>query len=149
MWGMSERQARKTLHDLSLYDSGDDFILIRSSGKKGFYKTDNLDEIKAYKKECLNKGRSIFAPVKKINRVLSAQDETQFTFTNNLRLFRQERNLSQKEVCHKMRKYDGAFDKPLLSRMENGVCLPTYFQLLKLADIYGCEPFQLIDTELY
>jgi len=70
IWNMSERQARKTLHELSLYDNGDQYILIRSSKGKGFYKTDDEHEIEIYKRECLNKGRSVFAPVKKINRVL-------------------------------------------------------------------------------
>lgn len=74
MWECSERTARQILHELSSYDNGDEFILIRSGGSKGFYRTDNPDEIERYRQECLNKGRSIFAPVRKCNRILSIDD---------------------------------------------------------------------------
>lgn len=70
LWQVKERKARAILHELSLFDNGDKYILIRSSKGKGFYKTDDEHEIEKYKRECLNKGRSVFAPVKKINRVL-------------------------------------------------------------------------------
>jgi hypothetical protein len=73
-WGMNQRMVRKTLHDLSAYDNGDSYILIRSSKSKGFYRTDDEAEIRMYRKECINKGRSIFAPVKKCDRVLSIDD---------------------------------------------------------------------------
>ena len=44
---------------------------------------------------------------------------------------------------------DRAFDKSLLSKMENGVVLPTPAQLSKLAEIYGVEPFELVRVDLY
>lgn len=148
LWGKDERAARAILHELSLYDNGDDYILIRSSSGKGFYKTDNAAEITAYKRECLNKGRSVFAPVKKINRVLNANTE-QYTLTNNLRVIRESKGLKQSTVCKEMRKLDRAFDNSLLSKMENGKCLPTSLQLSKLAEIYGAEPFELVNADLY
>ena len=145
-WGCSERTARSILHELSLYDSGDDFILIRSARNKGFYRTDDKDEMKAYKKECLAKGRSIFAPVKKINRVLNAND-VQYSLTNNLRVMREKCGLTQTEVCEKI--HDIGLDKFLLSKMENGICLPTDYQLLKLAEIYAVQPHELLQADLY
>jgi hypothetical protein len=145
---MNERKARAILHALSLYDNGDDYILIRSSSGKGFYKTDNETDITAYRRECLNKGRSVFAPVKKINRVLNANRE-QFTLANNLRVIRESKGLTQAAVCAELKKFDPAFDNSLLSKMENGVCLPTYSQLSKLAEIYGVEARELLDAELY
>ena len=148
LWGCNRRQARKILHDLSLYDNGDDYILIRSGGCKGFYKTDDEDEIRAYKRECLNKGRSVFAPVKKINRVL-AENSTQYSLINNLRVVREGKGVTQKQVCKRMKEFDRAFDKSLLSKMENGVCLPTYYQLSKLAEILDCTPLELINDNLY
>lgn len=147
-WGCDTRRARAILHELSHYDNGDNYILIRSGKCKGFYKTDNDDEIRAYKRECLNKGRSIFAPVKKINRVLSA-DTMQYSLTNNLRVIREGKSITQKEVCNRMKTYDQHFDASLLSKMENGVCLPTYYQLSKLALILDCEPSELISDYLY
>lgn len=148
IWKCEPRKARAILHALSLYDNGDNYILIRSSSGKGFYKTDNEADIKAYKRECLNKGRSVFAPVKKINRVLSANVE-QYTLENNLRVIRESLGLKQTAVCKEMKKHDNAFDNSLLSKMENGVCLPTFYQLSKLAEIYGVQPFELVNTDLY
>ena len=102
-WQKSERAVRAILHELSLFDNGDNYILIRSSASRGFYKTDNKAEIEAYKKECLNKGRSVFAPVKKINRVLSESDG-QYSLVNNLRIVRERAGLKQSEVCKQMKK---------------------------------------------
>ena len=147
LWQVSERKARAILHELSLFDNGDDYILIRSSNGKGFYKTDKADEMKAYRRECLSKGRSVFAPVKKINRVLS-NDAEQYSLTNNMRVIREQRGLKQRVVCAEMKRYDRAFDISLLSKYENGVCMPTPYQLAKIAQIYGVEPFELIDGEL-
>ena len=146
MWGMKERTVRSILHDLSLYDNGANFVLIRSGKTKGFYKTDDPAEIAAYRKECLNKGRSIFAPVKKCNRILSA-DGSQCEMFNNLRVVRESIGMKQVEVCKEMKKHDRAFDVSLLSKMENGVCMPTFYQLSKLAQIYGVEPSELVRVE--
>lgn len=148
IWECEPRKARQILHDLSTYDNGDNYILIRSSGCKGFYRSDDETEIEAYKRECLNKGRSIFAPLKKINRVLNTP-AGQLQHVNNLRAIRERENLTQAAVCECMKQYDKAFDKPLLSKMENGVCLPTYYQLSKLAFILRCEPSELLGENLY
>lgn len=148
MWDKCEREARRILHDLSLYDNGDDFVLIRSGKTKGFYKTDNKDEIAAFRRECLNKGRSVFAPVRKCNRILKVNTE-QFEFFNNLRTVREAVGMSQVEVVRKMREIDIHFDAPLLSKMENGVCMPTQRQTEKLAEIYGVEPSEIVRVELF
>ena len=147
MWGKCERDIRKILHELSTFDNGDNYILIRSASGKGFYKTDNEEDIKAYKKECLNKGRSVFAPIRKINRVLNANAE-QYSFTNNLRVVRESKGLRQGDVCKQMKKFDTAFDKSMLSKMENGVCMPTPYQTILLSQIYGVEPLELINGDL-
>ena len=147
-WGTNEREVRRILHNLSSYDNGDNYVLIRSGQSKGFYKTDDTEKIKAYKTECLNKGRSVFAPIKKINRILKANTE-QYSLVNNLRVVRESLGMKQPEVCAKMKEIDEHFDVPMLSKMENGVCLPTPFQLTKLSDIYGVQPDELIRTDLY
>lgn len=148
IWNCDKRKARAILHDLSRYDNGDNYILIRSSKCKGFYKTDDEAEIAAFKRECLNKGRSVFAPVKKINRVLNAKSD-QYSLTNNLRVIRESKGIKQRHVCDIMKRYDRAFDTSLLSKMENGVCLPTFYQLAKLAEIYDVEPRELVLIDLY
>lgn len=142
-WRMKPRAVRSILHDLSAYDNGDNFVLIRSGKSKGFYKTDDPAEIAAYRDECLKKGRSVFAPVKKCNRVLSA-DGSQCEMFNNLRGIREARGMKQADVCAEMQKHDHAFNVSLLSKMENGVCLPTFYQLSLLAQIYGVEPQELV-----
>ena len=147
MWNKDKRGVRQLLHDLSLYDNGDDFVLIRSGKTRGFYKTDDLDEIAAYRKECLNKGRSVFAPVKKCNRVLNVGGG-QLEIFNNLRAVREGLGMKQKTVCKHMKEFDRAFDCSLLSKMENGVCLPTYYQLSKLAEIYGVQASELVRADL-
>ena len=148
LWGMGERQVRNILHDLSLYDNGDNYVLIRSASGKGFYRTDNEATIKAYRQECLNKGKSIFAPVKKINRILNA-NASQIEFENNLRVYREEKGLKQADVCKQMKQIDQSFDKSMLSKMENNVCLPTPFQTAKLAEIYGCSASELVNMDFY
>lgn len=148
LWEKDERSVRALLHDLSAFDNGDDFILIRSGKSKGFYKTDDAEEILAYKAECLNKGRSVFAPITKINRVLRVNKQ-QYSFLNNLRVIREERGITQSAVCEAMQFLDPHFDKPMLSKMENNYCLPTPQQLDALSKIYGCAPGDLIDTEIY
>ncbi len=147
-WGMSDRNVRQVLHELSSMDNGDNYVLIRSSQNKGFYKTDDREAIEAYKQECLNRGRNVFAPIKKINRILSA-NKTQYSLTNNLRVIREDRELKQSDVCAFMQNFDESFDTPMLSKMENGVCLPTPFQLIKLAEFYDCNPDDLVFAELY
>lgn len=147
MWDVCERQCRDILHRLSHYDNGDNYILVRSAKGKGFYRTDDEKTIKAYMRECLNRGRNTFAPLKKIRRVLNV-DESQLSFYNNLRAYRIASELSQDEVCKQMREVDKYFDAPLLSKMENGICLPTHIQLSALAGIYCCFPEDLISTEI-
>ena len=49
-WGMTERGVRKVIQELRLADFGDDYIIISLSTGKGYYKSNDLEEIKAYKK---------------------------------------------------------------------------------------------------
>lgn len=149
LWGMSERRVRKMLADLSRFDNGDNYILIRSSAGRGFYLTDDPATIAAYKRECRSRAVKTFAPLKKINRVLSdvLPDEINYSFTNNLKLIRKERDMRQEDVCDLMRAVDPSFDKSKLSRLENGYALPTPAQLHALARIYGCEPSELVEVE--
>lgn len=146
LWGTGERGVRMILHELSSFDNGDNYILIRSSSGKGFYKTDDPETLEAFRRECLNKGKSLFAPVRKINRVLAANGE-QFSIENNLRVRREMAGLKQTEVCARLSAYDFGIDCAMLSKMENGVCLPTPYQLLQIAKIYGCAPAELVRTE--
>lgn len=147
-WGIGKRQVRHILHELSCYDNGDNYILIRSSHNTGFYKTDNTKEIAAYRAECLNRGKCTFAPLRKIDRVL-APESGQLSVMNNLKATRIACGMMQSEVCQRMKLIDPAFDIAMLSKMENDRCLPTPWQLAHLAAIYGCTPLELVDVDLY
>lgn len=148
MWGEKKRAVRSILHDLSLYDNGDDYILIRSSSHRGFYRTDNEAEINAYKRECLSKGKSVFAPVKKINRVMNSQTSQTNVF-NNLKPIRVAQGLTQSYVVEKMRERFPYFDAPLLSKMENGMCLLTPAMAIELAIILDVDPNDIFDESLF
>lgn len=74
MWDCTARKVRYILHQLSYHDNGDNYILIRSSHGKGFYKTDNAEDIEKYKRECTNRARHTFAPLRKIRRVLKEME---------------------------------------------------------------------------
>lgn len=76
LWGMSKRGVRYKLHQLSQQDNGDGLVLIRSSKLRGFYRTDNREEIEAYRREVYNRARHTFAPFRKIDRILG-HDENQ------------------------------------------------------------------------
>lgn len=149
MWGMPARTVRKTLAELSRLDNGDNYILIRSSASKGFYLSDDPQEIAAYKNECRSRAIKTFAPLKKINRVLAdiLPEEINYSFTNNLKLMRRSRGMTQTSVCVRMQYYDKAFDASMLSKLENGWAMPTPVQLSALAQIYGCETFELVAIE--
>jgi hypothetical protein len=146
LWGMKKRAVRSVLHDLSLFDNGDDYILIRSASGKGFYRTNDAEKIKAYKRECLAKGKSIFAPVKKINRVLNDMEDVQGSVFNNIRAIRNSKGIKQSEVVEYMQQFDASFDAPSLSKIENGVFLPTPYQVFKLAELFECQPQELVEV---
>ena len=73
LWNVTRRRAREILQELALFSIDDGYILIRSSHSAGFYKTDDPEEIKAFRLECLSRGRACLAPIAKINRVLRDQ----------------------------------------------------------------------------
>lgn len=148
MWGCEKRSVRRILHELSRYDNGDNFILIRSSQRTGFYKTDDPQDIAAYRGECLNRGKRTFAPLRKIDRVLAPLGG-QLSMSNNLKAYRVARKMMQRDVCEQMQLIDPSFDEAMLSKMENDRCLPTPLQLAHLAAIYGCTPSELVNVNLY
>lgn len=148
MWGKDRRQARSIMHELSCFDNGDDYILIRSATGRGFFRTNVPEIIDRYKQECLAKGRSNFAPIKKINRVLNG-DARQMNLLNNMKAVRVAKGITQPQVVEYMKTYDSTFDVPTLSKLENSAFLPTPYQLMKLAEFYGVEREELLTVNLY
>lgn len=70
LWGVNRRMVRHILHKLSGMNTSDPYVLIRSSSLRGFYRTDDLEEIERYRQEVMNRARHTFIPLKKINRLL-------------------------------------------------------------------------------
>ena len=152
-WNTNKRSVRLILNELSRLDDGSDLILIRSSKNNGFYKSDNQDEIKKFKQECLNRGRSCFAPIKKINRVLKDYDNATFkiSIVNNLAEIRLARGYTMRKTLDKAKSLNidlKSLDMPLLSKFERGVCIPTDEQVKILARVYGVEPQSLFALEI-
>ena len=73
----------------------------------------------------------------------------QTNFFNNLKAVRLQKDFKQTDVCKYMKRFDDAFDATMLSKMENGKCLPTPYQLAHLAALYGCTAAELIDVKIY
>lgn len=77
-WGISKRYVRHILHQLAEQDNGDSFVLIRSAYSKGFYKTNDPDEIERYRREVISRAANTLSMLKKINRV-QGTNENQLT----------------------------------------------------------------------
>ena len=76
MWKCSRRTCRAILAELSAFDSGDDYILIRSSHNGGgFFKTRNHALIESYRREVYNRAINTLKPLKKIKRVLNRNEQ--------------------------------------------------------------------------
>ena len=69
------RRIRAILAELSAYDNGDDFVLIRSSHAWGFYKTNDPAKIEAYRREVFNRAMNTLKPLKKIKRILNRNEQ--------------------------------------------------------------------------
>lgn len=151
LWGVSKRQVRRIMERLSCVDNGDNYILIRTSKGGGFYLTDDPDDIAAYKRECYGRAMRVLTPLKKINRVLRIEtaNSLNYSFTNNIRLIRLERGLTQQQVCAYMQELGRSMDESTLSKIENNYVLPTPAHLSALALILSCEPFELMDMHEY
>lgn len=76
LWGVSRRHVRLILHHLSAQDNGDGFVLIRSASSKGFYRTDDPEEIERYRREVISRASNTFSMLRKINRI-TGEDPSQ------------------------------------------------------------------------
>ena len=74
LWRVNRRMVRHILHKLSGMNTSDNYVLIRSSGLRGFYRTDDLEEIRRYRSEVMNRARHTFAPLKKVDKILGINE---------------------------------------------------------------------------
>lgn len=150
LWGFSsERVVRNTVAELRKIDNGDNFVIVSLSSCKGFYRTDNPEDILRYKKETLNRAKHTFAPLGKVNRILLEHDaQLELTAPNKLKEAREAAGYKANEVVPIIRKYDPSFDKSMMSKIENDKCLPTRLQLSIMANLYKKPIAELTGVEI-
>lgn len=69
-WGINERRVRETIARLRLIDFQDNFVIVSFSDSKGYFKTNNIYEIKHFIAETENRAREIRKPLKRAYEVL-------------------------------------------------------------------------------
>lgn len=150
LWGFTnERAVRKTIAELRKLDNGDNFIIVSTSGCKGFYKTDDPEEILKYKNETLNRAKHTFAPLGKVNRILLESDtQLEFASPNKLREARESAGLKAKDVIPIIQKYDPNFNKVTMSMIENNKAYPTALQLKLMSRLYKQSTTELVGMEI-
>lgn len=149
-WGLtSERAVRQTIAELRKIDNGDNFVIVSLSTSKGFYRTDDPEEILKYKKETLNRAKHTFAPLGKVNRILMENDtQLELAAPNRLKEAREAAGYKANEVIPIIRKYDPTFNKVVMSQIENNKCLPTRLQLSIMANLYKKPVAELTGMEI-
>lgn len=79
-WDKPERAVRRIIQELRMVDNGDDYVIVSFSGGKGYYRTNDLEEIEAFKRETIRRAQHTFAPLRKINRILEHSEGQQLEF---------------------------------------------------------------------
>lgn len=136
LWNMDAREVRRKVAKLRSQDNGDDFVIVSTSNQAGYYRSDNRSDIENFKQEVSRRARHTFIPLKKVNRILGTH-QNQVSMTNTLKMARIEANLKGSDVINELKKIDRRFDKSLLSKIENGLCLPTADQVRVLTKLYN------------
>lgn len=72
-WGVSQRQVRQILHDLSIVMPTDGYVIIRSSRGKGFYRTKDIPQINRYRKEIISRAHNTLMPAYVIDDYLKCE----------------------------------------------------------------------------
>jgi hypothetical protein len=135
LWKMDAREVRRKVAKLRSHDNGDDFVIISTANKAGYYRSDDRSDIENFKQEVSRRARHTFIPLKKVNRILGIH-QNQSSIMNTLKMARIEANLKGSDVIKELKKLDRRFDKSLLSKIENGLCLPTPDQVRVLTKLY-------------
>ncbi|MGN1167181.1 MAG: hypothetical protein ACI4S2_12510 [Lachnospiraceae bacterium] len=151
IWNIrSERAVRARIEKMRAIDNGDGFVIVSLSSGRGFYRTDDIKEITAYKNETTNRARHTFAPLKKVNRILMESDMQQLELVppNRLKEAREAAGLQAKQVISIIQQHDPSFNKVTMSLIENNKALPTALQLSVMSRLYKSTPAELIGMDL-
>ena len=69
-WNTNDRTARDIIAKLRAEDNGDGYVIVSHSNGRGYYRTDNIDQIRHYLNETMNRARHTFKPLGKVRRIL-------------------------------------------------------------------------------
>lgn len=79
-WGVSDREVRRRVQELRCTDFYDNYIIISTSSGRGYYKTDDREEIRRYKNEIMRRATNTFKPLDRINKVLGCPGDQMSLF---------------------------------------------------------------------
>lgn len=69
-WGVCDRDVREIIARLRAEDNGDKYVIVSHSNGRGYYRTDNPEQIRHFYRETMNRARNTFLPLKKVRRLL-------------------------------------------------------------------------------
>lgn len=72
--GKSARSVRRTIENLRSKDNGDDFVIVSTAHRAGYFRSSNRDEIRSFKGEVTRRGKHTFRPLRKANRILGVHN---------------------------------------------------------------------------
>lgn len=69
-WNTNDRTAREIIAKLRAEDNGDGYVIVSHSNGRGYYRTDNIEQIRHFFNETMNRARHTFRPLGKVRRIL-------------------------------------------------------------------------------
>ena len=69
-WNTNDRTAREIIAKLRADDNGDGYVIVSHSNGRGYYRTDNIEQIRHFKNEMEKRARNTFLPLRKARRIL-------------------------------------------------------------------------------
>ena len=126
--------------------SGNSGFYICHSNSKGYKVATAVDEIDRSIADLEKRSYAMLLSARKARRALGYIGQGTY---NNIAEVRKNRGMSQAELVSKMQEFDPSIDAPTLSRIETGKVLPNLDTLFQLADVLGCETWELIAPQYY
>ena len=77
-WGVSDRMARQIIARLRAEDNGDGYVIVAFSSGKGYFRTDDISEIRHFNREMRKRARNTFAPLRKARRILRNVEDDEY-----------------------------------------------------------------------
>ena len=125
--------------------NGESGYYVCHDNKKGYKSATSIEEIDRSILDLEKRSYAMLLSARKARRALGAVGQGTY---NNLAEIRRNRGLSQNQLTRLMKeKHDPSFDAPTLSRLETGRVLPNMETLSQLADVLGCETWEIVSPQ--